>query len=564
MLDGRGWQDGKQVEKSKERILDFRIRDPLVNGNLFRLKTFVDDVYEMRKQGNRNWHWPQFQNPVNIQDWNHFCIGYSTVEKRILLMHNGNIEVDHIRPTVVNDLEDILPSEWFGPMVDGSRTDNLTKRGTLAMKKEDDSHSVLGSFTDFNVWDKVLTEQEMRDFTSCSYFMQGSLIPWNSEDWEFTGEIEPTEYEVGEVEFSDLCLVKNRLEYFPERIVITEALKTCKIFNGNMVFTHKKSDYEELWQFLKTHETDLRIQTWLRFTDNDMEGEWKDIETGQAEDFLSIPWILISEPTGFTAENCSGFETGIAFDLDCTQKLPTVCQNTEEYFKLQGLCPSSRLDRQYKLRQQMYNGRRMFSGPSGWSLVWKEAKWFILNGRYPGILAEVNTRMYPVGSYEWSVTGDGCSIESVHRTVLTFTPCDADQFTCDLGTCVDMENRCDRRADCEDQSDEKDCGIVHVDAERYLSDKPPPPINEESFVMVEVDVEITRILSINEVKNICVVILVTNSLFKVEGIFETQQFVDLSWRDPRIKFYNIKKQAFENSLLEKVILKEMKIPPRNI
>ena len=205
------------------------------------------------------------------------------------------------------------------------------------------------------------------------------------------------------MEFSDLCLVKNRLEYFPERIVITEALKTYKIFNGNMVITHKKSNYEELFQFLKTNETDLRIQTWLRFTDNDKEGEWKDIETGQAEDFLTIPWILISEPTGFT---------------------------------------------------------------------------------------------------EWSITGDGCSIESAYRTVLTFTPCDADQFTCDLGTCVDIENRCDRRADCEDQSDEKDCGIVHVDAERYLSDKPPPPVNDESLVMVEVDVDITRILSINEVKNI--------------------------------------------------------------
>ena len=46
-------------------------------------------------------------------------------------------------------------------------------------------------------------------------------------------------------------------------------------------------------------------------------------------------------------------------------------------------------------------------------------------------------------------------------------------------------------------------------------------------------------------------ILVMHSLFKVEGIFEAQQFIDLSWRDPRIK---LNKEAFENSLIEKVIL----------
>jgi hypothetical protein len=38
----------------------------------------------------------------------------------------------------------------------------------------------------------------------------------------------------------------------------------------------------------------------------------------------------------------------------------------------------------------------------------------------------------------------------------------------------------------------------------------------------------------------------------VEGIFETQQFIDMSWKDPRITFYNLRKLTFKNSLLEKV------------
>ena len=37
---------------------------------------------------------------------------------------------------------------------------------------------------------------------------------------------------------------------------------------------------------------------------------------------------------------------------------------------------------------------------------------------------------------------------------------------------------------------------------------------------------------------------------QVDGIFEVQQFVNLSWRDPRISFHNLKGLTYKNSLLE--------------
>ena len=45
---------------------------------------------------------------------------------------------------------------------------------------------------------------------------------------------------------------------------------------------------------------------WLRLTDEDDEGEWRDRWTDQHVDFASIPWRLASEPTGDIVENCSG------------------------------------------------------------------------------------------------------------------------------------------------------------------------------------------------------------------------------------------------------------------
>ena len=75
-----------------ERVLDFRIRDPLTNTNLFRFATFKEQKFEMRKIGNRDWQWPPLTNPVNVLDWNHFCISYSaekSVYNRIIVKESS-------------------------------------------------------------------------------------------------------------------------------------------------------------------------------------------------------------------------------------------------------------------------------------------------------------------------------------------------------------------------------------------------------------------------------------------------------------------------------------------
>ena len=62
--------------------------------------------------------------------------------------------------------------------------------------------------------------------------------------------------------------------------------------------------------------------------------------------------------------------------------------------------------------------------------------------------------------------------------------------------------RCDQKENCKDGSDEKNCRIVHVDKSKYLKDKQPPAVDDEGMVKVDVDVDITRILVIDEERNI--------------------------------------------------------------
>ena len=74
----------------------------------------------------RDWQWPPLTQPVNILDWNNFCIRYSVKNRQMKLVHNGVVEVNHIRPQEVANIEDYLPSEWFGPNLDGTKTKNKT------------------------------------------------------------------------------------------------------------------------------------------------------------------------------------------------------------------------------------------------------------------------------------------------------------------------------------------------------------------------------------------------------------------------------------------------------
>ena len=46
---------------------------------------------------------------------------------------------------------------------------------------------------------------------------------------------------------------------------------------------------------------------------------------------------------------------------------------------------------------------------------------------------------------------------------MTLTKCSINEFTCNDGSCVPLENRCDLKPDCEDNSDEKLCKKVVID-----------------------------------------------------------------------------------------------------
>ena len=73
--------------------------------------------------------------------------------------------------------------------------------------------------------------------------------------------------------------------------------------------------------------------------------------------------------------------------------------------------------------------------------------------------------------------------------MLTLTGCSDIEFTCNDGSCVSMEVRCDDKTDCEDQSDEDDCLLIKPNSQ-YKKALVPHPGGDWSYLRVNITVHV--------------------------------------------------------------------------
>ena len=114
-------------------------------------------------------------------------------------------------------------------------------------------------------------------------------------------------------------------------------------------------------------------------------------------------------------------------------------------------------------------------------------------------LLDVSER--PFGKLTWEVANYTCNFGKTTNMQLQLSACNEDQFTCNDGTCIPHDFRCDNKQDCKDVSDEKQCRIVSLDEEKYLKDKTPPPLEQGKSLPVILSMNIYNILDIQEVQN---------------------------------------------------------------
>ena len=425
----------------------------------------------------------------------------------------------------------------------------------------------LGYLTDFQIWDKALTYEEMIQITTCQSFPEGNLIPWNVNDWAIDNKTLGGKLQIVEVESNLFCPKPTRYLHFPGRNAAKfhTMADFCQMFCGivvNITTREKLQDttdfFADMWSSPKwsDHVTNMIANPLI--TDVETEGTWLNVDPSQPKP--EILWHL-TEPNGETGENCLQYVLNIrdqgkenetivgmlAIDVSARDYIPILCENARKFVgKLYGLCRETKFDNIFLMTQEPTGDgneqRRSFAGNYGWELSWNSeiSAWKLFSKKYPETYATQSDSLYPLGRKKWAVFDDKCNIKGgMEELFLTFSACNADEFTCESGNCIPMEMRCDQKENCKDVSDEKNCQTVIVDPKKYLKDKPPPALEGKEKCEVKVRVDLLSILSLSVVD------------MKISLKYK----LSLQWFDPRIIFYNLKDKINLNGLLQEEMTK---------
>ena len=124
-----------------------------------------------------------------------------------------------------------------------------------------------------------------------------------------------------------------------------------------------------------------------------------------------------------------------------------------------------------------------------------------------------------------------CGKGKPYTTTLKLTGCKSDEFTCNDGQCIEMEERCNQVPDCRDESDEKGCKVIIL-KDGYNKNIPPIPAN------VNISITLMKIVEIEE----------------VDHSIHLQFQISLQWKESRrVQYQNLKEKTSLNALTDEDI-----------
>lgn len=167
--------------------------------------------------------------------------------------------------------------------------------------------SFMGDLTQFNLWKRILTRNEIADLAACRKVMNGDIVEWKNK-WE---TVNTAEYEVA---LKDLCDQSrpSRFKVFSPSCFMSGS-HLCESLGGVVPTPRNKSDVKAMMQELKKTRRECR-RPWVGVEDQNEEGVWRHHLTQHP--VLHLPWA-IDEPNGLRYENCAGLEVDGLVDDHC-------------------------------------------------------------------------------------------------------------------------------------------------------------------------------------------------------------------------------------------------------
>ena len=345
----------------------------------------------------------------------------------------------------------------------------------------------------------------MKSISGCKTRKEGNILNWDTATWKRSGPNQSIKRETSDFE-SSICNSLKRSYYIVPQPwnFLPESLDVCKQFSARLAGHENEAEYTAITQYLAQEnvikadeclteinkdENTVEISTWLAIDDNDEELVWTHWYTGKT--VSPLPWAENRPYNMGESYNCvrlrmmieKGPETSIKSamitDDQCYIEFCPICSIDKPVLKIfvRGLCKKALFNSLYMYTIDRF-GDILYQGEKSSSIsfdstvhmwVWHDSKdtksVATSTSSYDSFLIGVHT-------FDFSrVMGDVCKKDGVVRQ-LKFTTCSSGQFTCDDGLCVTIEQRCDQIEHCNDNSDEKNCHIIHLE-ERYKKNIAP-------------------------------------------------------------------------------------------
>lgn len=325
------------------------------------------------------------------------------------------------------------------------------------------ARSFSGHLTHAGVWNRPLSPQEVAELAACGSVRRGLVIPWDQE-WILSNA------SFIEVATEDICEKKTKASYLKlSAMPYAAALHACSGLGGRLPVPRDLAHALELIQQLR--EPEAIAQTWVGATDEGVEGTYVDFYSGKP-----MTWFRwgSNDPNGLQWQNCLILDEDFLHDYPCHVSRETLCfLPTQLEWTLRGPCEEDTANYKFSLLHPA-KGQVVFRGyyqyeiaEEGDAWVWRNALTDEVLGRLPH-----EAERWPMGRKNWTIEGEVCERSGVQQ-VLQLSSCTPGQFTCRDGSCIPRPLRCDRRPDCHDESDERECRLVQPPL-GYHHSLPPP------------------------------------------------------------------------------------------
>ena len=371
-----------------------------------------------------------------LWSWLHACLAIQSDLGHISLVINGEQVLENL--VLSQDQKISRPSSLFGKLVLGKTQidPNVWIQNRMHV-------------TNLNVYSGVLTTSRMKMITfgeECGK-AEGDVLAWTRSEWRLGGVATWRDVE------GPLCEKEEQILFFDKNLPkMTDCRELCPKLQeeGRMPSIATEEKLEKVVSKMRENLIDI---LWAPVAKSSNSSQWIDIYSGEPIEDSAIWWpgfpdenpqakcaILNDKVKNWECEVSGG--RGGRF---CACHFPK-----RPFLLLRGLCKDSHLDQLYLPRNERVQRTITYYGTVRSTAMFNGTFWQMKTAFFKTTaVSDAPDASFMLGKYNWTVKGDSakCAKGNVYTKELKLTGCKEEQFTCDDGQCIAMEERCNQVSD---------------------------------------------------------------------------------------------------------------------